>query len=136
MALLKGYGGVVKAGATPSTVGEVKNYSLTESADTVEVSTLGSAYAANTSTLKRWSGSFSAHFDIADAGQDELRTGLSAGSVVAVEFYLGGESGAGNVKKAGNVVIESIDFTNDVSGVVETSISFTGTGALTTTELA
>ena len=78
----------------------------------------------------------SAHFDISDAGQDEVRSGLSAGAVVSVEFYLGGESGAGNVKKSGDVVIDSIDFTNDVAGVVETSISFTGTGAITTTELS
>ena len=135
MGITKGYAGSVKAGATPATVGEVKNYSLSETADTVEVSTLGSEWAKNRSTLKRWSGSLSAHFDIGDGGQDELRAAIGAGDTVSLEFYIGGESGAGNVKKVGNAVIESLEITNDVAGIVETSISFTGTGALTTSEL-
>ena len=136
MALIRGYNGSIKAGSTPSSIGEVKTFSLDQNADVVEVSTLGSAWASNVATLKRWSGSLTAHFDIGDTGQDELRTAISAGTSVALELYFGGESGAGATSYTGSAVIESISLGNDVAGIAEASISFTGSGALTETALA
>lgn len=136
MSIIRGYNGSIKAGSTPLTVGEVKTFTLDQSADVVETSTLGNAWASNASTLKRWSGSLTAHFDIGDSGQDELRSSLSAGSSVALELYFGGESGVGATSYTGSAVIESISLGNDVAGISEASISFTGTGALTESALA
>lgn len=135
MATIKGYNGSIKAGDTPTTVGEVKNYNIDQSSDIVETSTLGSDWGKNVPTLKRWSGSLVAHFDIGDSGQDEIRSALSSGASVALELYIGGESGVGNTKYNGTAVIETISVGNDVAGIVEASISFTGTGALTETPL-
>lgn len=136
MGTLKGFNGSIKAGSTPTLVGEVKNFSIEQSSDVVETTTLGSSWAKNTNTIKRWSGSLTAHFDIADGGQDELRSGLSAGDSVDLQLFLGGESGAGNVSYIGEAVVESISIANDVAGIVEASVSFTGTGALAETALA
>jgi len=134
MAVVKGYNGSVTAGG--GDIGEITSYSLSQSADVVETSTLGSQYAANVSTLLRWSGSFEAHFDIGDAGQDSVRTGLAAGDSVALVFYVGGTTGTGNTSYTGSGVVESADITNDVAGIVTYSISFTGTGALTEAALS
>lgn len=136
MAKLNGYNGSVKAGSTPSTVGEVKSFNIDRTSDVQDVTVLGSAWAANASTIKRWSGSLTAHFDIVDGGQDELRTGISDGSAVDLVLYIGGESGSGNVSYSGSAIIESISITNDATGIVEASISFTGTGELSETALS
>jgi len=136
MSTLKGFNGSVKAGDSPSAVGEVKNYTIDQSADTVDTTTLASTgWAENASVLKRWSGSLTAHFDIGDTGQDEFRTAFAAGSAVALELYLGGETGEGNAEYNGDAIIESISISNDVAGIVEASISFTGSGALVETAL-
>lgn len=127
MATYKGYNGTVKAGATPTSVGEVTSFSLTVSSDIVETSSLGSAYATNVGTLKRWSGSISANFDDEDAGQALLVVGGS----VAVELNAGN-----GMKYSGNAVIGELGVTNDVAGIVSASFSFTGTGTLTETDVA
>jgi len=129
MAIVKGYNGSITAGG--GSVGEVKNFSLDQSSDVVEVTTLGSAWAKNASTIKRWSGSLTAHFDIGDTGQDALRTGLSSGSVVALVLSLGD-----GTTYAGDAVVESISIANDVAGIVEASVSFTGSDSLTETPSA
>lgn len=136
MSVLKGYAGSIKAGSTPTAVGEVRSYTLNQSADVQETTTLGSGWAKNTATIKRWSVSLEAHFDISDGGQDELRSSIASGSSIALELYLGGESGVGNTSYTGNAVIESMDISNDVAGIVTVSISATGDGALTETALA
>jgi hypothetical protein len=124
MATIKGYDGSITAGG--NAVGEVKNFSLDQSSDVVETTTLGSAWAKNTSTIKRWSGSLTAHFDIGDTGQDGLRSALSGGTTVALVLSLSGDT-----TYSGDAVVESISIANDVAGIVEASVSFTGTGALT-----
>jgi len=136
MGILKGFDGSIKAGSTPTTVGEVKNYSLEISSDVVETSTLGSAWAKNDTTLKRWSGSLVAHFDVTDSGIGEFRSGIVDGTKVDLVLYAGGESGAGNISYGGTAVVNSFSIANDVAGIVEVSISFTGDGTLTETELS
>lgn len=136
MAVLKGYAGSVKAGSTPTTAGEIKSFSISINADTQETTSLGSAWATNVSTIKRWSGSIDAQFDIGDSGQDEFRTAIASGASVNVEFYVGGTTGAGNAKYVGNALIESISIGNDVAGIVSASFSVVGTGALTETALS
>ena len=125
MSVLKGYNGSIDAGS--NTVGEVKSFTVTQSADIQETSSLGNAWATNTSTIKRWTASLEANFDIADSGQVDLRPG----DEVAATFYVGGTSGAGNASYSGTLVVESFDITNDVAGIVSVSISGTGSGALT-----
>ena len=134
MATLKGYDGSITSGG--SNIGEVKNFSLDQTSDVVETTVLGSGWGQNTPTIKRWTGSLTAHFDIGDSGQDDLRAGLSAGSTVDLVLYFGGTSGAGNASYTGSAVVESISMANDVAGIVEASISFTGSGALTEAALA
>lgn len=126
MGVIKGYAGSVKVGATPTTVGEVKSFTINQSADVQETSSLGNQWATNTTTLKRWTASFEANFDISDTGQLQVRPGSTVDGV----FYVGGTSGAGNVSYTGTLVIESMDITNDVAGIVTASFSGQGTGEL------
>ena len=127
MAVYKGYSGTVKAGATHTSVGEVKSFSLTISADVVETSVLGSEYATNQSTLKRWSGSITANFDDEDAGQ----TLLVVGGSVALELNAGGAK-----KFSGTAIIGELAISDEVAGIVSASFSYTGSGTLTETDVA
>lgn len=136
MAVLKGYAGSVKAGSTPTSTGEIKSFSLSINADVQETTSLGSAWATNVSTIKRWTAKVDAQFDIGDSGQDEFRSAFLAGSSVNLEFYLGGTTGAGNAKYVGSALIDSISIGNDVAGIVSASFSVTGSGALTETSLS
>lgn len=126
MATYNGYEGSVKIGAS-TTVGEVTNFALTISTDIKETSKLGSAWASNVPTLSRWNGSLNANFDPDDAGQ----LLIAQGEVVTIELN------AGNGRKySGSAVIGDNGITNDVGGIVTASFSFTGSGALTLTEVA
>ena len=136
MGIVKGYNGSVKVGSTPTLAGEVKNFSISQSADVQETSTLGSAWATNTATLKRWTASLEANFDIGDSGLLEFMSSFSSGAALDCEFYVGGESGVGNTKYNGTLIVESMDLTNDVASIVTISISGTGSGSLTATALA
>lgn len=134
MSTLKGYNGSMTAGG--GAVGEITSFTINQSADVQETSTLGSQYATNEATLLRWTASLEANFDIGDTGQDAIRTGLAAGTSVALEMFLGGTTGAGNASYTGSAVVESADVSNDVAGIVTYSISVTGTGQLTEAALA
>ena len=125
MSVLKGFNGSVDVGS--NTVGEVKNFTISTTADVQETSSLGDEWATNTSTLKRWTASLEVNFDIADSGQVDLR----AGDEVTVTLYVGGTSGAGNASYSGTLIVESFDITNDVAGIVTSSIGGTGSGSLT-----
>ena len=128
MSTIKGYEGSVKAGS--NTIGEVKNYSLEITADIVDTTTLGNnGWRENTPTLKGWSGSCQAYFDVTDSGQGDLRNKLRVGETVDLVFYIGANQ-AGNIKYSGSAVVKSVSITNDVSGLAEASFSFEGNGEL------
>lgn len=126
-----GYSGSCKAGA--SAVGTAKAWSLDISGETVDTTTFASAgWKESLSTLKSWSGSITVLFDGgADAGEAGLIAGLTAGSVVALEFVTAA-TGAGTAEKfSGNANVTSMPISNDVNGIIEVSFSFEGTGELT-----
>jgi len=59
--------GLVKISST--TIGELRNYSLSHSSDVVEDSVIGDTYRTRLATMKTWSASGDLYWDETDAGQ-------------------------------------------------------------------
>lgn len=131
MAAIVGHTGSVTAGGTA--VGTAKAWSVNIQADTADTTTFASGgWKENVQTLKSWSGSVTCVFDGgADTGEAALITSLTAGSTVAM-VLLTAATGAGDAETyTGTANVTSMPVASEVSGVIEVSFSFEGTGALT-----
>lgn len=128
---ITGHGGSCTVGGTVVT--EAKAWSLDVSQGTADITNFGSGgWVENAATLKSWSGSITVLFDGgADAGQANLIAGVTSGASVAL-VLLTTASGSGTSEKfTGNAIVTSMPITNEVSGIIEVTFAFTGTGALT-----
>jgi len=126
MATHAGSEGLVKVGS--ATVAEVKSYSLEETADTIETSSIGTTARTFRTSLTGWSGSLDVFWDETDtAGQGAL----SVGSSVTLKVYPEGDTG-GDTFYEGTALVTGVSKTGSFDGMVDASISIQGTGALTT----
>lgn len=114
--------GVVKLSST--TVGELRNYSLAQSSDVVEDSTIGDTFRTRKATLKTWSVSGDLYWDLSDAGQ----VLLTVGSSVTVNLYPMGTTSA--TYYSGGGIVTKYDVSAAFDGMVEGSISIEGNGTL------
>ena len=124
MATHTGSEGTIKVATT--TVGELRSYSLEQTADTIEDTSLGDTSRTYKSALKGWSGSASLFFDEADAGQLLLVLGTS----IALKVYPEGAS-SGDKYYYGDAIITGSNVSASFDGMVEAEVTFTGTGAIT-----
>jgi len=124
MATHTGSEGLIKVGNT--TVGELRSYSLEQTADTIEDTSMGDSTRTYKSALKGWSGSASLFFDEADAGQLLLVLGTS----IALKVYPEGAS-SGDKYYYGDAIITGSNISASFDGLVEAEVTFTGTGTLT-----
>ena len=124
MATHTGSEGTIKVGST--TVGELRSYTLDQSADTIEDTSMGDAVRTYKAGLKAWSGSASLFFDETDAGQ----TALALGTEIALKVYPEGAS-SGDKYYYGQAIITGSNISASFDGMVEAEVTFTGTGALT-----
>ncbi len=124
MALTKGRDGTVKVGA--NTVAEIKDWSLEQSAETIDGTVLGSTDKAVSDGLKSWSGSLNCFWDSSDTNGQEA---LSVGASVTLNMYPGGDS-SGETEYTGTAIITGISRSGNNGGNVEASFSFEGNGAL------
>ena len=139
MATLTGNNGVVKidnASGTPTVVASVRNFSCDVTSDTIETTTMGVDVRTYLSGLSSWSGSADIYFDPANytGGASAIAalnpTGILVGAgTVTVELYLDGTSN----KFAGEAIITGFSVSSSMDGMVEASISFQGSGAVTFT---
>ena len=126
MATHTGSEGTVRVGATNSVL-EIRSYSVEETADTVEDTSMGDSYRTFKTTLKGWSGSIDVFWDETDAtGQGAL----VPGSEVAIRFYPEGATTA-DVYLTGQAIVTGKTITGSFDGMVESTITVQGTGALT-----
>lgn len=114
--------GVVKLSST--TIGELRNYALSQSSDTVEDSTIGDTFRTRRATLKTWSVSGDLYWDLNDAGQ----VALTVGSSVTVNLYPQGTVAA--TYYSGGGIVTKFDVSAAFDGMVEGSISIDGNGTL------
>ena len=124
MATHTGSEGTIKVATT--VVGELRSYSLEQTADTIEDTSMGDTSRSYKSALKGWSGSASLFFDEADAGQLLLVLGTS----IALKVYPEGAS-SGDKYYYGQAIITGSNISASFDGMVEAEITFTGTGSIT-----
>ena len=124
MATHTGSEGTMKVGST--TVGELRSYTLDQSADTIEDSSMGDSTRTYKVGLKAWSGSASLFFDETDSGQ----TALALGTEIALKVYPEGAS-SGDKYYYGQAIITGSNVSASFDGMVEAEVTFTGTGVLT-----
>ena len=126
MATHSGKDGIVKVGANP--VAEVRSFSLNETADTVEDTTMGDSARTHIVTLTSFDGSLDVYWDETDT---DGQIALGVGSSVTLALYPEGD-GAGATYYSGTALVTSVGKSSSFDGMVEQSISVQGTGALTT----
>ena len=125
MATHKGSEGTVKVGS--NAVAEIRSYSIEESADTLEDTSMGDSARTYKPSLTSFSGSLDVFWDETDAsGQGAL----SIGSEVTLNVYPEGDA-SGDTYYSGSAIVTGVSRTASFDGLVEASISVQGNGALT-----
>jgi len=124
MANHTGSEGVVKIGT--NTIGEVRSFTITETGDTIEDSTMGDASRTYKAGMKTFTGSVVCFWDETDTAQIALTVGAS----VTLNLYPEGTT-TGDKYYTGSVLVTSIERSAAFDGMVETTFSFQGTGTLT-----
>ena len=126
MATHKGSEGTVKVGT--NAVAEIKSYSIEESADTLEDTSMGDSARSYKPSLTSFSGSLDVFWDETDTnGQGAL----SIGSEVTLNVYPEGDT-TGDTYYTGSAIVTGVSRSASFDGLVEASISVQGNGALTT----
>ena len=127
MAVHKGSEGTVKVGS--NAIAEIRSYSIEETGDTIETSTMGDTARTYVPSLTSWSGSVDVYWDETDTtGQGALTTGTE----VTLNVYPEGDT-TGDAYYTGLAIVTGVSRTASFDGLVEASISLQGTGALTST---
>ena len=124
MAIHKGSEGTVHVGT--DAVAEIKSYSVDESSDTVEVTSMGDSFRDYLPTLTSFSGSIDVFWDEEDTAQ----IALQAGSEVVLKFYPEGTD-TGDKYYSGTAIVTGLSISASFDGMVEASISVQGKTALT-----
>lgn len=124
MANHKGSEGHVKIGA--NIIAELKSWTLSQSANTIDDSNLSDAWATKKSGQKAWNGSLECFWDETDTtGQGAL----TVGAEVSIAMYPEGAA-VGATYLSGSAIVTSIENSAAIDGMVEASFSFEGNGAL------
>ena len=130
MAVHKGSEGTVKVGVNP--IAEIRSYSLEESADTLETTTMGDTARTYLPSLSTFSGSVDVYWDETDTtGQGAL----TIGAEVTLNIYPEGDASS-DVYYTGSAIVTGVTRSGSFDGMVEASISVQGTGALTSSTVA
>ena len=125
MATKLGREGLIKLSST--TIGELRNYALTHSSDTVEDSVIGDTYRTRLASMKSFSVSGDLYWDETDAGQ----LLITIGSSVTLNLYPEGAT-TGDVYYSGAAIVTQFNVSASFDGVIEGQISFEGNGPLST----
>jgi predicted secreted protein len=123
MATHTGSEGLIKVGT--DTVGELRSFSLETTSDTIETSNMGTTARTYKAGLTAWSGSASLFWDELDTGQ----LALVLGTEITVKVYPEGAT-TGDKYYTGSAIVTAKSVSASFDGLVESSISFQGTGAL------
>lgn len=125
MATHLGKEGYLKVSTT--TVAEVRDYTLSQSAGTVDDTVIGDEWTTNKVTQKSWTCSGSLFWDETDTGQ----LALTVGATVTLNLYPEGVASTATYF-GGAANITQFDITARHDSMVEASFSAQGTGALST----
>lgn len=127
MATHTGSEGTVKVGA--NAIAEIRSFSIEESADTLEDTTMGDTARTYKSSLTTYTGTVDVLWDETDTnGQGALTIGAS----VTLNLYPEGDT-SGDTYYTGTAIVTGRTINSSFDGLVEMSISVQGSGALTQT---
>ena len=124
MATYIGDGGIVKTGGTPTTIGEIQGWSVEQSIDTIEDTVAGDTAKTFKAGLSSWSGSCDVILSDTDAGQALLDNGSTQ---TGLDFFFDSATSA----YKGNAIVTGVSATSAQGSMITASITFQGTGALT-----
>ena len=127
MATHLGKEGTVQVGS--NSIAEIRSFSIDETVDTVEDTSMGDASKTYLASIKDFSGSVDVIYDETDTNG---QVALAVGSTVTLNFAPEGAD-SGDVKLTGSAIVTSKSISSSFDGLVEASISVQGTGGLTTT---
>jgi len=130
MATHKGSEGTIKVGA--NAVAEVRSFSITETADTVEDTTMGDSARTYKPSLTSWNGTVEVYWDETDTNG---QVAMSVGSEITFGAYPEGST-SGDTYMSGSAIVTSLTVNSSFDGMVEASIAVQGNGALTTGTVA
>lgn len=125
MANHKGSEGLVKIGT--ATVAEVRDWSLSETAETIDDTAMGDSARTRKPSLTSASGSLSCWWDETDANG---QIAMQAGSEVALKLYPEG-SDSGDYFASVSAIITTQDASATMDGMVEASFSWESNGVVT-----
>jgi len=130
MATHTGSEGTVKVGT--DAIAEIRSFSIEESADTLEDTSMGDTARTYKSSLTTYTGSIDVLWDESDtAGQGAL----TIGAEVTLNLYPEGDT-SGDTYLSGSAIVTGRSVNSSFDGLVEMSISVQGNGALTTSTVA
>jgi predicted secreted protein len=133
MASIVGNAGAIKVGG--NTVAELRSYSIEMTADTIENTVMADSTRQYVKGLSTFSGTADVYFDATHMTSPDLDGEIfgsvgDAGTTIAV--YPEGDIGSGTDKiLSGNIIVTGYSLSGSFDGMIEASISFQGTGALT-----
>ena len=125
MATHKGSEGTVKVGA--NAIAEIRSFSISETGDTIEDTTMGDAARTYKPSLTSWSGSVEVYWDETDTNG---QVALTVGAEVTLNVYPEGSS-TGADYLTGSAIVTGRTINSSFDGMVEASITVQGNGALT-----
>ncbi len=129
MATTKGSSGVVKlavSGGSVAAMGEVRSFTLDETADTIEDSVMGDTARTYLSSLTSATLSMDVYWDDADA----VQLVMDSGAALDWELYPTG-TGTGEKYYSGGGILTSKSLTASFDGMVEGSFALQVSGAVT-----
>jgi predicted secreted protein len=137
MATLAGNNGTIAIGSVP--VAATRSFSVEITSDTVETTVMGTDVRTYVKGLSSFSGSADIYFDdtVFDTNESSFNptAGLVGGSPINVKFYTAyGTDGAGTGNDSvfqGSAIVTGFTVNSTFDGMVEASISFQGSGAVT-----
>lgn len=130
MATHAGSEGTVKVGA--NAIAEIRSFSVEESADTLEDTTMGDSARTYKPSLTTFTASIDVLWDETDTnGQNAL----TIGAEVTLNLYPEGST-SGDTYLTGSAIVTGRTINSSYDGLVEMSISVQGNGALTTATVA
>ena len=136
MATYEGSAGQVKikSGSDALTaVASVRSWNLDVTRETVEDTVMGDGNRTYKKGLQDYSGSMDIVFDSSENAIVSTALTPDTDDTVSIEFY--SDANDDTTKFAGDVIVTSYSITASYDGLTEASVSFQGTGALSTTSI-
>jgi hypothetical protein len=132
MATHTGSEGTVRVGL--NAIAEIRSYSVEETSDTAEDTSMGDSYRTFKTTLKGWTGSVDVFWDETDTNGQNL---LLPGAEVTVNFFPeGATAGQSERYYSGSAIVTGKTVTGSFDGMVESTITLQGNGTLSFLTLA